>query len=268
MIIDCFTFFNELDILQIRLEELYNTVDYFVLVEASKTQSLLPKKYYFEENKERYKKYLDKIIHVKVDDCPDNSSDLWTMENFQRNAIVRGINQISNISDNDVILISDLDEIPNHKILKQIDSIEEEAFSFEMLFCAYYLNLIAAHRQWIGTVACKYKIFKNLIPQHLRNVKDQLPCIRNAGWHFSWMGGYEKIYEKSLSCIEPFNKKELPSKEEFKKHFENFAINDNKFFIHLENLSKKETEFKKIQVNETFPMFVIENQTKLSEYII
>ena len=75
MIVDCFTFFNELDLLELRLEELHESVDYFVLVEASKTQSLLDKPLYFEENKLRYSKFLDKIIHVKVEDCPDNNKN-------------------------------------------------------------------------------------------------------------------------------------------------------------------------------------------------
>ena len=88
MIIDCFPFFNELDILDIRLNVLNDCVDKFVLVEASKTQSLLDKPFYFEENKERFKPFLDKIVHVKVDEHPNVGGG--AMENFQRNRISLG----------------------------------------------------------------------------------------------------------------------------------------------------------------------------------
>ena len=66
MILDCFTFYNELDLLDIRFNELYESIDYFVLVEASKTQSFLDKPFYFEENKNRFDTFLDKIIHIKI----------------------------------------------------------------------------------------------------------------------------------------------------------------------------------------------------------
>ena len=268
MIVDCFTFWNELDILEIRLNELYDTVDKFVIVEASRTQTLLPKPYYFEENKQRYSKFLDKIIHIKVENHPDNGSNLWNMENFQRNSITNGTNQL-NLSDEDIILISDLDEIPRASILTKLkDHSSLEYASLEMMFSAYFLNLKSSHRNWIGTVAVKNKIYKQHNPQFFRNIKDRLPVIVNGGWHFSWCGGYEQIHAKAHSCIEPFDKSTLPTLEEFQLHFENFVKNDNKFFIHLENLSKQETEFSKIDIDETYPKFVLENTKKYSKYIL
>ena len=75
-IYDCFNFFNELDILEIRLNVLYEHVDYFVIVESSITHSGEEKPFYFEENKERYSKFLDKIIHYKVYDTPNDFINL------------------------------------------------------------------------------------------------------------------------------------------------------------------------------------------------
>jgi beta-1,4-mannosyl-glycoprotein beta-1,4-N-acetylglucosaminyltransferase len=269
MIIDCFTFFNELDLLEIRLNELYPSIDKFVLVEAELTQSLLPKPFYFEQNKHRYSKFLDKIVHVKMmaGECPSNEQNLWSMENAQRNKISDGVTSC-NPSDDSIILISDLDEIPKADIVRKLPSVFNEhdlhACSLEMGFFAYFLNLRATSREWIGTVACKKSSFSQSNPQYFRAVKDSLPAIPNAGWHFSWLGGYEKVYEKTFSCIEPFDKSKLPTLEEFKEFFENFKKSDKKFFIHLENLQKKETEFSKIPINESFPKYLLENKEKYS----
>lgn len=274
MIVDCFTFFNELDVLEIRLNELYPVVDKFVLVEAELTQSLLPKPYHFEANKDRYSKFLDKIIHVKMpaSECPDNKKNIWEMENAQRNYISNGIKECG-ANENDIILISDLDEIPNREVVRDTPTIIRnnniKAFSFEMGFYAYFLNLKASERNWIGTVACEYSIFSKTTPQYLRSVKDSLSKVTNSGWHFSWLGGYEKIYEKTKSCIEPFDKSKLPTIKEFKEYFDNFKKSDNKFFIHLENLSKKETAFSKVEIDDSYPHeFSTIGKTKYNSIIL
>ena len=86
MIYDCFTFFNEFDLLEIRLNELDSVVDKFVLVEATKTFSGKDKPLYFNENKNKFNKFLNKIIHVIVDEYPNLNGD-WVIENHQRNEI-------------------------------------------------------------------------------------------------------------------------------------------------------------------------------------
>jgi beta-1,4-mannosyl-glycoprotein beta-1,4-N-acetylglucosaminyltransferase len=276
MVIDCFTFFNELDLLEVRLQELYDNIDKFVIVEAAVTQSLLDKPFYFEENKDRYKKYLDKIVHIKIEknECVNNDGNLWKMENFQRNYITKGVNSLG-LNLHDIILISDLDEIPRKQsiqALKLVFSQEESQSptlcSLELDFFAYYLNLKASNRSWVGTAACNFGTFKQYTPQSIRASKDYYPRLTNAGWHFSWLGGYEKVYEKSLSCIEPFDKSKLPSLEEFRQHFEDFKFSGNKFFIHLEQLDKKETPFSRIEIDEYFPQSILDNLNKYSDYII
>jgi beta-1,4-mannosyl-glycoprotein beta-1,4-N-acetylglucosaminyltransferase len=110
-IYDCFTFFNELDLLEMRLNILNNYVDYFVLVEATKTFSGKPKELYYLKNKEKFNKFSHKIIHITVDDMPEiKDNNRWELESFQRNAIIRGL---TNCQSDDVILISDIDEIPD-----------------------------------------------------------------------------------------------------------------------------------------------------------
>lgn len=265
-IIDCFPFFNELDILEIRLNELYDSVDYFVLVEASKTQSLLDKPFYFEQNKERYSKFLDKIIHVKVEDCPQNSYT-WEMENFQRNCITRGLNKIEKLDSSDMVLISDLDEIPSREAIELIRKSDLICGSIHMSFHAYYFNMVAL-RPWVGTVFTKASLLTTNTPQSFRKIKDNLQLLgegRNLGWHLSWMGGCRKVWEKSFSCIEPFDKSKIPNYEEFEEKF--FDLIKRNKFIHIEDLSKNGEPFS-IMNNVNLPYAVNSNKNKYLSYIL
>jgi beta-1,4-mannosyl-glycoprotein beta-1,4-N-acetylglucosaminyltransferase len=115
-VFDCFTFFNELDILDIRLAELDPLVDYFVIVEATRTFTGKSKPLYYADNRQRYDRYAHKIIHVVVDDLPLDAPSHWVREAFQRNAIMRGLSQAR---PDDRVIISDCDEIPKPELLKQ-----------------------------------------------------------------------------------------------------------------------------------------------------
>jgi beta-1,4-mannosyl-glycoprotein beta-1,4-N-acetylglucosaminyltransferase len=222
MIIDCFPFFNELDVLEIRLNELNSVVDKFVLVEADRTQSLLPKPYYFEGNKERFSKFIDKIVHIKHE-MPESSG--WGPENSQRNAISDGLA---------LLLISDLDEIPSKELIKDID--KNSIHSVEMEFFIYFLNLKVQDRNWVGSVVGPYSEIIKKSPQGWRDIKDFLPR-ESGGWHFSWLGGAKKVYEKALSCIEPLDKGMIPTYEEFERSFQENINKKEHRFIHPENLS-------------------------------
>jgi len=136
-IYDCFTFFNELDLLEMRLNILNDKVDYFVLVESTKTHNGKYKELIFQQNAYRFSKFSKKIIHVIVDDMPElKDNNRWILENFQRNAIARGL---SKCDVGDIILISDLDEIPN---LDNIDIIKKilimNTGKRELLYNLYY----------------------------------------------------------------------------------------------------------------------------------
>ena len=113
-VIDCFIFYNELDMLEFRLNELNDLVDYFVLVECIKTHSNNDKELYFENNKTRFSKFLDKIIHIIVKDNIPQTSNSMDRENYQRNCIDEGIKKLS-LNNDDIIIIADLDEIPDTK---------------------------------------------------------------------------------------------------------------------------------------------------------
>ena len=135
-IFDCFTFYNELDLLEIRLEELYNTVDYFVIVEANQTFTNRPKPYNFEQAHVRYSKYMDKIIYVKVDDMP-GSANPWDNETHQRNAIARGLVYAER---DDIVIVSDADEIPRPSAIAQLRNSDQMIFAFRMALFNFKFN--------------------------------------------------------------------------------------------------------------------------------
>lgn len=205
-IYDCFLFFNELELLKIRLEELFNDVDYFVLVESNETFRGNPKPYLFEQNKERFAKYLPKIIHIKVDDKNPHLGT-WEREAFQRNCIARAL---THCEPQDIVLISDLDEIPRHSILPIIrDRLDQGCLGLTLEEKIYFFQLnrqTPSHLSWdndvwFGTVATTYEQFAKNGAEAMRvqGRTQALEKIYNAGWHFTYMGNLETVKAKLQS---------------------------------------------------------------------
>ncbi len=218
MVYDCFPFFNELDILEIRLNELYDVVDKFVLIEADRTHQNKPKPFVFEENKERFAKFSDKIIHIKVTKYPlfiplINPFSAWKIERYQRDYIKKAL---VDCQPEDIILISDLDEIPNSIVLKQlIYKGISKIYGLKMDMFIYFLNnkLIfdggsnmdkeeAKNGIWHSTAVLPYKLLKKS-PSKIRRIimrtkrrGEVYEIVPNAGWHFTYIGGVKKIVEK------------------------------------------------------------------------
>lgn len=260
MIYDCFPFNNELDVLDIRLNVLNAVVDKFIIVEASKTQSKLDKPFHFENNKDRYSQFLDKIVHIKITDYPEK--DGWAMENFQRNCIVKGLQQVD-LKENDIVGISDADEIWAPEIKEKFDEYFSQVkfLSVGMKYLVFYLNLETVDKNWIGTIFAKAKDLINYTPQNLRNMKDHVSHIEEAGWHFGYQGGKEKVYEKYLSCIEPLDKNKLPSKEKFFEEFDKRIKNEGSF-IYSDDLSNESIKLKVINIENNLPNYLVQNKQK------
>lgn len=232
-VFDCFTFFNELDLLEFRLQFLDEYVDRFVIAESNLTFNGHPKPYYYLENKDRYKQWQHKITHIPVkqqtaglvienDLYYDPSSAAWKLENEQRNALINACDQMD---DNDLVLISDLDEIPDLDILKKVDKVKMPV-AFSLLFHYYYMNCqnIGTSRWWKGCILATGSQVKEITPQGLRNNRDIYPSMDNGGWHFSYLGGPEKISHK----IQSFAHTEYNNEEYFDiKHIEE-SINRGK----------------------------------------
>ena len=119
---DCFTFFNELDVLEIRLKEMWDVTDYFVIAESNLSHSGKPKDYILLDNWERFKPYHSKIRRIQVDDMPE-TKDSWVREKFQRWALGRGL---EDLEADDVVIVSDLDEIPRAEIVEMIKTDEND----------------------------------------------------------------------------------------------------------------------------------------------
>lgn len=199
MIYDCFQFFNELDVIEIRFKELYDVVDYFVVSESPVTHSGLPKPLYFAENRARYAKYEDKIKYVlAVNQVQTLHPDVnWNRENFQRNQIAEALRDCNN---DDIIIISDADEIVRASKIAEIKSISAYSYySLEMVPSYYHLNL-QSYSKWTHAKALTYKYFKGHF-SNLSEVRNGVAphTIHDCGWHFSYMGGVDKLKEKILS---------------------------------------------------------------------
>lgn len=193
MIIDCFIFYNELKLLDFRLEYLYDHVDYFVLVEATHTFVGNPKPLYFKTNKDRYAKYLDKIIYVKVKDMP-NTSNPWDNEIHQRNCIKRGLDTIQSsttLSKDDKIVIGDLDEIPDAEMLKIVDS---QCYNLMMRQYFYDIEHFYDNVIWKASKLVNAEILQTKTIQEIRDTMffDYITC----GWHLTYFGNAEFITNK------------------------------------------------------------------------
>lgn len=182
--------------------ELDDIVDYFVIVEANKSHNGTPKEFIFEKNRNRYKQWLDKIIYVKVEDMPEyDPKDIFKLEYFQRNAIMRGLEKAEK---GDKIIVSDLDEIPNIDAIKS--NIEKQRVTFSQDLFYYYFNN-KVHRAWCGSVMADFGTFRD--PQELRwfAIRRQFRrsgegVIPNGGWHYSYMtGGDAKRIKDKVSLF-------------------------------------------------------------------
>lgn len=230
-IIDCFTFFNELDLLELRLKLLDKHVDHFVIAESNLTHSGKPKPLYFEENKNRFKPWVHKIFYIplnqtaqgldftKTETSYNPQSAAWKLENEQRNALSAAGNLAA---DDDLVLTSDLDEIPNPFLLKKIN-LANGPVALSMLFHYYFLNCqnAGAERWWNGSILCTGKQFKHTTPQQLRDNRNIYKSISKSGWHFSYLGGLEKIKYKIRSFAHTeFNREDFLKDENIIKAME------------------------------------------------
>jgi beta-1,4-mannosyl-glycoprotein beta-1,4-N-acetylglucosaminyltransferase len=262
-IYDCFTYFNEDLILDLRFNILYKHVDYFVIIEGNKTHSGQLKKKNFDIKK--FIKFKKKIKYFFVE-MPDNMSS-WQLENFQRNQIVRGLKYAKA---EDIILISDCDEIPN--LLHPIKIIENNrVFAFEQKCFYFKLNLMNPRSNpWYGTKLLKYNYLKKTTPQKIRSYKvkqypfwridkpKNIEIIKKGGWHFSFLNTINKIQLKLKSYAHTeYNRNKFINKKNLASKIKNYKdIFNNK--VNLE----------KIIIDNTYPQYIVTNKKKFKKWIV
>jgi beta-1,4-mannosyl-glycoprotein beta-1,4-N-acetylglucosaminyltransferase len=205
-IYDCFSYWDEDLLLDLRLNILDNYVDYFVIVEGNKTWQNNNKKLRFNVN--NFSKFKKKIIYIPVEDMPDGNNP-YLRENFQRNCISRGL---KNCNEDDLIIISDLDEIPNPEVIKNFQTKMRYAV-FKQMHFYYKLNLKSKENPyWYGSRICIKKYLKS--PQWLRHLKfkkrpfwridkfRQNNIIGHGGWHFCNLKSPEELLYKYKNLCE------------------------------------------------------------------
>lgn len=233
-IVDSFLFFQELDLLEIRLEYLYEKVDKFIILEACQTFTGKPKPFNFENNKSRFEKYLDKIIYFKIEDEHQSYESVieflanqntkahrlvldimqshthypkdglhWVLDTYHRESLHLAYS--THLEDDDILFLSDLDEIPNISIFDNLKNLklqnpvvcQQHEF---MYFLNYYNN-----SNWLGTIFGRYATIRdkslNLLRIDSKEVRNHIDknAYQQGGYHFTTIGNIEMIKRKIQS---------------------------------------------------------------------
>ena len=289
-IYDCFMYYDEDLILDLRLNLLNKYIHKFVIVEAKYTHSGKERRLNFDINK--YLKFKDKIIYIVVEKMPDNIKELrhnesenkknskilnnsLSRENFQRNQISLGLKEAN---DNDLIIVSDVDEIPN---LENFTHKNKITIFYQKMFY-YKFNLKHPTINWVGSKACKKKYLKS--PQWIRDIKSKtypywrldvlfsknkyfnINYIKDGGWHFTFIKSLDEIHFKLSNFLHHL---------EFEKSKINISdlgtIINQKKILYDHNADKKTDKWKSkislIKVSDfELPKYLIKNKENYTEF--
>ena len=268
-LIDCFMYFDEDMLLEIRLNTLSNYVDKFVIVEANIDHAGNKRVPKFDIKK--FKKFENKIRYFLIKDLPTHNNyykkhwgPSWRRENLQRNALKLGY---EDCAPNDLIMISDLDEIPDPKAISQFTDKYKLGCFVQKNLCMKFNLLNITQPNWYGTRICKKKYLKS--PQWLREIKikkrpffkfykprfDKL--ILNGGWHFSYIKRADEIRQKLISFAEQqLNIDKFNNVETIEKKIKNQS-----------DLFDRNYEYKKIELDSSFPRYLTDNITNYEKFI-
>lgn len=193
---DCFTFNNELDLLELRLRTLDPVVDHFVLVEAALTHAGDAKPLAYEDHRDRFAAWRTKIVHV-VADLPAGAGHepTWQREHGQRRAISDGLRDAHA---DDLVLVSDLDEIPDPDVVRRLDEDVDDPVGLVTRTCYYCYNLELTQELTDRTRAARAR---DVVDPHELRFRD-VRMVADAGWHLSYLGDADHIAIKTTSIAE------------------------------------------------------------------
>ena len=290
-IFDCTTYFDEALMMDVRFNILNEYVEKFIVVESKFSHSGKQKKLNFDIN--NYKKFKDKIIYLIIENEPEgllelnnNSEDIG---NKRINSVKRieqsynfMINGIKNANDDDLILISDNDEIPNLDS-QYFKNSKKNIFIFKQLFFYYKFNLLYDYIPWFGTKGCKKKYLKSF--SWLKNIKNKnypfwrfdaffsnykirnLDIIEEGGWHFTNLKTPKQIFEK-LSNYGHHNEFEISgiTVEDIENQINKKVVSYNHKLDKVDpDKNRFEYKLKKIN-NDILPNYLVKNQKFLKEW--
>ena len=292
---DIILFLNEFDLLEVRLDTLYEIVDYFIITEINETFSGVKKPLLFEASKERYRKYSDKIIYnpignkelLELNKSPyskyksDFNKSIYYQNGgkeykYCNSSLTREVNHrdsqiigfLNFITPEDYILLSDLDEIPNPIVIeKAIKDYDDRIIYFKMEWYLYWINNRVSE-SWFGTVLTKFKNLENASLSNLRYASSNEKGVpgkiaENGGWHFSYLGGLQSIMKKLKS--HPYQGRRvqialLLHRLKIRRFEKVIKRNEDIFFLNR--------KFEIIDVKKNFPKFLLNNYEIISKYMI
>ena len=189
-VFDCFTFSTESLLLEARIRYLDPVVDYFVIVEADRTHQGTPRELVLPTLRDQLAPFWDKIIYVSVHDLPSEGN--WEREQYQRRAILRGLDRAT---DDDLVIISDVDEIPRREVIGELRASLKEPVSLGMRFSYYSVNM---QTDEVWNKAKAGRLVDVVDPQDFR-MRGGLRVLPEAGWHVSYLGNVEQTQLKLRS---------------------------------------------------------------------
>ena len=290
-IYDCTTFYSEHMMLDVRFHVLNDYVEKFIVTESLYSHSGQPKKLNFDIN--NYPKFKDKIIYLVIDQEPD---DLIKIENTKEHQGLKRNNSLKrielsynymmkateNLANDDLIILSDNDEIPNLNS-KQFKQSNKNVFIFKQLFFYYKFNLLYDLMPWFGSKACKKKSLKSF--SWLRNLKSKkysfwrldtyfnenklinLEIINDGGWHFTNIKTPEELYIK-MTNFGHHNEFELSglTVEDLRKKIDDGVVFYNHFSDQTDqNKWNYDYKLKKINI-DLLPKYLQDNSEKFKEW--
>lgn len=278
MVYDCIPFFNELDILNLRLHILDSLVDKFIIEESTVTFSGAPKELCFEKNKKLFEKFLPKIEYIVVDNSPVEATT-HERDKFQKNALEKGL---VNAGEGDVIILSDVDEIPNPRVLKEIiDHFDPDKIyhlAQRMFYC--YLNMEEvsgnllsitgefpgiSRKMWLGT-----KVFsKKSIPEggiiQLREASVISPSavrVAEGGWHFGYMGS-----SKERDVLKRVGDKVVAAAHQEYNNQDTLAEARDRLLLG-QDMFGREARFERVEIDDSYPEYLLTHMEEFRYLIL
>tara|TARA_B100000214_G_scaffold95735_1_gene66404 strand:- start:136 stop:993 length:858 start_codon:yes stop_codon:yes gene_type:complete len=279
-VFDSFIFFNELELLEMRLNILDDVVDYFVLTESPFTVSGNEKPLYYQENKDMFGKFNDKIVHHITEEIPNDFNHMLEKSKFHvaykdpdpygtpminlpvrfqralfnRNNSAFGIEK-AGVTDDDLVITSDADEIVNPLLLQDLEWFNPSNHYVAECRAFYYKLNFLYQEDWMGSRLCTWKHLKNTTIDQHRQDHENAHKIQDAGWHFSFLGNAENF------------KLKLASYEHTENNTDTVTHNaEEKIESGLDPLGRGQT-YKAVPIDDSYPDYITRNQDKYAEFI-